>query len=69
MIKTNETKKYTHDNMDEHYLVIIDNMVGDKLPRQTPIYFWIRDGGFNSLADMVRVDESGYALPCNRPHR
>ena len=29
MIKTNETKKYTRDNMDEHYLVIIDNMVSN----------------------------------------
>lgn len=27
MIKTNNKKSYAKDNMDEHYLVIIDNMV------------------------------------------
>ena len=34
MIKTDTKRTYTRDNMDEHYLVIIDNMVGSLLPNK-----------------------------------
>ena len=67
-IKADKIKEYSRDDMEKHYLVIIDNMVSTRIDN-LPVVFRTRHDGCNSLADMFRVDESGYPLPRHGAHR